>query len=227
MKAQPPLMSHSEADNAWHLGNERLFGTKSTTTLAIEQEIATLQSQLARQKQIDTMQSSSSPARNLPQMHSYLMWSMMTRQDGKPFTRLLKGSVLGVTRMTTSAYLWPRQSSKTMRTNNCATTSPTNLPAPPTRRSKVNCRLVLNRHALSQLLVQLRSTSPVPNPELQTTSWLTQAHLMSYYVNNIWIFSPISKCLVPHNHRLQSYVHPTAKTCIQSEEACLPYEPSP
>jgi hypothetical protein len=46
MKAQPPLMSDSEADNAWHLGNERLFEAKPTTTIAIEQEIATLQSQL-------------------------------------------------------------------------------------------------------------------------------------------------------------------------------------
>jgi hypothetical protein len=47
MKCQPAEMSDSEADNAWHLGNERLFGTKPTTTSAIEHEIATLQSQLA------------------------------------------------------------------------------------------------------------------------------------------------------------------------------------
>jgi hypothetical protein len=65
MKAQPPLMSDSEADKSWHLGNERLFGTKPTTTLAIEQEIATLQSQLARQRDIYHMQSSSEPCPQL------------------------------------------------------------------------------------------------------------------------------------------------------------------
>ena len=42
MKSQPPVMSDSEANNAWHLGNERLFGTKPTTTSDIEHEITTL-----------------------------------------------------------------------------------------------------------------------------------------------------------------------------------------
>jgi hypothetical protein len=59
-------MSDSEADNAWHLGNERLCGTKPTTTSAIEHEIATLQSQLARQRKLDTMLSSSEPCPQLP-----------------------------------------------------------------------------------------------------------------------------------------------------------------
>jgi hypothetical protein len=66
MKPQPPVMSDSEADNAWHLGNEGLFGTKPTTTSAIEHEIATLQSQLARQRKLDTMLSSSEPCPQLP-----------------------------------------------------------------------------------------------------------------------------------------------------------------
>ena len=66
MKCQPAEMSDSEADNAWHLGNERLFGTRPTTTSAIEHEIATLRSQLARQRQLDTMLSSSEPCPQLP-----------------------------------------------------------------------------------------------------------------------------------------------------------------
>jgi hypothetical protein len=76
-KAQPPLMSDSEADNAWQFGNERLFGAKLTTTIAIEQEIATLQSQLARQRKIDTMQASSEPC---PQLTSNAP-SLETEQD--------------------------------------------------------------------------------------------------------------------------------------------------
>jgi hypothetical protein len=61
MEAQPPLMSDAEADRTWNLGNECLFGNRSPSTLAIEQEIATLQSWLAQRRDTENMQSSSQP----------------------------------------------------------------------------------------------------------------------------------------------------------------------
>ena len=211
MKTQPPLMSDSEADNAWHLGNDRLFGTKPTTTLAIEQEIATLQSQLARQRDIDNMQSSSAPGAQLTSNALLLNAEDNDTTRRQAFYNAAErfSSVPGAIKMNTKAFLLPKQPSEAMRENNCAITPLRNLPAQPTRRPKVNHRLDRNHHALKRLLMRLRSTSPTSKPEQQTTSWLTQEYLMSYYVNNIWISSPIFKCRVPDNYRLQSCALPT------------------
>jgi hypothetical protein len=50
----------------------------------------------------------------------------------------------------------------------------------------------------------IASTKPKPRT--------TQEHLMSYYVNNIWTSSPIFKCRIPNNHRLQSCAQLTTTT---------------
>ena len=59
MKAQPLLTYEAEADRHGTLAMKKLFGHLSPSTLAIEQEIATLQSRLAQRRDTENMQSSS------------------------------------------------------------------------------------------------------------------------------------------------------------------------
>ncbi len=48
MKAQPPFLSDTEADEAWHQGNDRMLGDRCLTDEMIQQQINVLQDILAQ-----------------------------------------------------------------------------------------------------------------------------------------------------------------------------------